>query len=532
MSTTSQMVFSLTENNQDFEWYPTTTTMIDAVKHWIPEDAKSILDIGAGDGRVLAGLADKCKYTTLYSIELSMILIQAQPENVIPIGTNLFEQNLACLPVDYIFCNPPYSQHEQWVCKIVSEGYAKKAFLVIPQRWKESKTIEQSLKLRGATTRIIHSGNFYNADRQAREVIDIVEIGFPKDKWNRETQDPFDIWFDQNIDTFEKEKEFKESETGEGLKKRYANSSIAEMVAAYQEEHELLENNYRAIFKLDYAILCELGVDKNHVREGLKKKMAGLKIKYWQILFDRLDAITSRLTTASKKRLLDKLTGNTSVEFTANNAYSVVLWAIKNANQYFDDQLVGLFRALATFEGVKNYKSNLKTWKKDNWRYSRWDFQKQATHYALDYRIVVEQCRAIFNLEYGQYDYPGNLNITCHNLIADVVAVMSNLGFSTNSQSSLVRSWEGGKWQNFYAANSEEILFQVKAYMNGNLHFRFMPEAIKALNIEAGRLLKWVRSKEDVVRELGYTQDDAEKYFKRNTHILPGSIKLLPSPTN
>ena len=525
MSHTSQMVLDLKQGGQDFEWYPTTSAMIEVVKRCIPEDADSIMEIGAGDGRVLVQLAEKCKFAKLYGIELSTILVQRQPKEIIPVGTNVHEQNLSCLSVDYIFSNPIYSEYEEWVCKIIAEGYAKRAFLVIPQRWKESKLIEKSLKSRNATARVLFNDDFLNAERQSRAVVDIVEITYPKDLWGRDVQDPFDIWFDQNIDTFDKEKEFKESDTSRDLARRFANSSIAEMVEAYLEEYGLLERNYRAIFQMDYSILSELGVNKDQVRGGLKKKIAGLKTKYWGILFDRLDAITSRLATKSKKHLLEKLTNNASVEFTASNAYSVVLWAIKNANQYFDDQLIELFYGLSQFEGVLNYKSNVRAWEKDGWRYGNGDHKN--THYSLDYRIVVSQYNAICKDSYSKWDYPGGLSNSCHDMIADVIAVMGNLGFSTYSTRSLDREWEGGKWQNFYETNSDKILFQVKAYMNGNLHFRFMPSAIKALNVAAGRLLKWLRTEEDVITELGYTPQEAREYFNRDCHILPSNIKLL-----
>jgi hypothetical protein len=533
MPSTLQLVSTLVENDQDFEWYPTTDAMITVIRRWLPENATSILDVGAGDGRVLTKLAEKCKNATLYSIELSSILVQAQPKEIVPLGTNLYEQNLSCLPTDYIFSNPPYSQYEEWVCKIVSEGFAKKAFLVIPQRWKDSKLIQKSLKQRGATIRVVYSDDFHNAERQARAVVDIVEISYPieNDYYNK-PKDPFDIWFDQNIDTFDHAEEFKESETSRELARRYAHASIDEMVEAYREEYARLERNYRAIFQLDYAILEELGINKDAVREGLKKKMAGLKTKYWEILFERLDAITSRLTTASKKKLLEKLTQNTSVEFTATNAYSVVLWAIKNANQYFDEQLIELFQELSCFDNVLNYKSNTKTWVKDGWRYGNREWKN--THYSLDYRIVVEKWVAIQDKKrnpYSSYEYPGNLNRNCHELIADVVAVMSNLGFSTYSSSSLDREWKGGQWENFYETNSDEILFQAKAYMNGNVHFRFMPDAIKALNINAGRLLKWVRTEEEVVTEMGYTPTEAKKYFHRNVQITASNVPLLGEGT-
>ena len=526
MNNTSQLVLQLKQADEDLEWYPTTNAMIQACLRWIPEDAHSIMDIGAGDGRVLAKFAEKCKNAMLYGIEKSQILIQAQPENVVPVGTDMFEQNLSCLSVDYIFCNPPYSEFDEWFCKIVSEGYAKKAFLIVPQRWKDSKVIAHSLKQRNATARVIGSDDFYDGERKARAVVDIVEISFPMDEYHRNTKDPFDIWFDQNIDTFDRAEEFKESETSRDLARKFSSASIDEMVAAYRAEYELLEKNYRDIFKLDYMILHELGINKDHVREGLKKKMSGLKTKYWQVLFDRLDAITSRLSTKSKESLLKKLTGNMAVEFTATNAYSVVLWAIKNANQYFDEQLVELFYELTTFEGVLNYKSNVRAWIKDGWRYGG-NSEKKNTHYTLDYRIVVSQYNAINKESHDRWEYPGGLYKGCHNLIADVVAVMSNLGFSTHSSSSLNRGWVGGQWEDFYETNTDKILFQVKAYMNGNLHFRFMPEAIKALNVNAGRLLKWVRTEEDVVTELGYTPAEAKEYFHRNSHILPSNVKLL-----
>ena len=53
------------------------------------------------------------------------------------------------------------------------------------------------------------------------------------------------------------------------------------------------------------------------------------------------------------------------------------------------------------------------------------------------------------------------------------------------------------------------------------------PAAIKALNVNAGRLLKWLRTEEDVVTELGYTPKEAKEYFHRNSHILPCNVALL-----
>jgi hypothetical protein len=529
----SLMVAELKENNQDFEWYPTTPEMIAAVQSRIPADTRSIMDIGAGDGRVLEALQERCEHADLYAIEKALPLVQAQGKNIIPVGTEFYEQNLAALQVEYIFCNPPYSDYEEWTRKIIMEGYAEGAFLVIPQRWADSKIIKAAIKKRGVETKVIYSGDFHKADRQARAKIDIVKITYSDAShgWgDRKPEDPFDVWFDQNIDTFDKAEEFKESETSQELARKFRYSTISEMVEAYLDEYGRLEKNYRAIFELDFAILDELGVNKEKVKGGLKKKMAGLKVKYWEILFNRLDAITSRLTTDSRKHLLNKLTANNKIDFTEQNAYAVVIWAIKNANQYFEDQAVNLFYELSTFDGVENYKSNLKTWVNSGWRYNARD---DHSHYALDYRIVVSKYSAIIDPGAGDYDFqfPAGLHPNCHDLIADITAVMSNLGFSTYGMGSYNREWERGKWENFWHQGSDETLFQIKGYLNGNVHLRFMQDAIKALNVEVGRILKWLNCEQDVIDELGYSPEEAKKYFNNNPMISFSSVKLLEDST-
>ena len=51
MNETMNRLATLKENDQDFEWYPTTDEMIAAVYSRCG-DFSSMLDIGAGDGRV------------------------------------------------------------------------------------------------------------------------------------------------------------------------------------------------------------------------------------------------------------------------------------------------------------------------------------------------------------------------------------------------------------------------------------------------------------------------------------------------
>lgn len=532
---TNQTIDILKSNAQDFEWYPTTDQMIAVVRSQIAMNADSIMDIGAGDGRVLVELSKKCEDAKLYSIEKSLILVQMQDANIIPVGTEFYEQNLSALPSQYIFCNPPYSDYENWMERIISEGYAKEAFLVVPRRWSDSGFITEALAKREATAEVIYTGNFHNAERQARAEIEIVKVrykssaGYGRD-WKTRVADPFDQWFDQNIDMFDKikpeEEQHERANDKEKLALKLRGSDVDEMVESYQADYNHLENNYRMIFELDGDLLRELGVDKSTVREGLKKKIRGLKIVYWGILFDRLDAITSRLTTKSRQLLLDKLVANNTIDFTAHNIRAIALWAINNVNEYLDDQLVALYKELATFEGATNYKSNQKTWVKHYWRYNVDDH----SHFKLDYRIITGKWKAIYDGGWSEYEYPGKLHNNCHDVIADMIAVFTNLGFKVNDLHSKSREWKRGKWQDFEDGAGKTI-FQVKGYLNGNLHMRVYPKAMQALNIKAAQLLKWVGSIEEVVEEMDIDTPTAEKYFNWNQYITVNNLPLLQSST-
>jgi predicted RNA methylase/ferredoxin-fold anticodon binding domain-containing protein len=529
MSTVA-LVSDLKAAGQDFEWYPTTRRMVDAVIRDIKSQddrVSSVLDIGAGDGRVLTQMAETFDTAKLYSIERSTVLQQRQPDVIIPVGAEFYEQDLMSLPVDVTFSNPPYSEYEEWASRVISTVHASTLYLVIPQRWDESKLIAGALAARGVKATVIHTDGFFDGERAARATVDVIRIAFADRsyRWGRsETPDPFDAWFDANIDTFDKAKDpADDSQTEAGLARINKLGTIADMVAAFNDDYARMESNYKAIFQLDAGLLKELGVDKTSVREGLKKRMKGLKNTYWEALFRKLDVITSRLTTKTKNSFLQRLTGQTSIAFTESNAYAVVLWAIKAANHYFDVQVVEVFRALSTHDGVSNYKSNTKTWEQNGWRYNA----ENHTHYTLDYRIVKHHYAAIHKSDtFGAYDYPGNLHKSCHELVDDLVAVFSNLGFRVQDTHTWNRRWSGNEWQDFKNAAGDTV-FQAKAFMNGNMHFRIMPDAIKSLNIEAGRLLGWLQTPADVVRELGYSEDDATRFFGMNQKLGATNIKFL-----
>jgi hypothetical protein len=382
--TVAAIVRELKNQSEDFEWYPTTDEMINIVKADMlkyfyaydgPSDKKikvhipvNVLDCGAGDARILNKLAnggDK------YAIEKSQTLIDLMPEDIFIIGTEFFQSTLIDKKVKVLFSNPPYSEFIQWAEKIITEANAIMIYLILPTRWKESESIKDALKLRDADCKIIHTTNFINAERSARATVDILSIKLFQSRYGNQHDilhtDPFNIWFEQTFQ-FEADKEArgeneKENDRKTTLKDRLegqlttGKSLVPALVELYNHEMNHLQEMFIAISKLDADILEELNVNVKGLKESLQQRIKGLKNKYWKELFNNYERITTRLTHASRETILNKLTAHTSIDFTESNIYAVTIWVIKNANKYFDSQLVDLVEKMIDKANITLYKS-------------------------------------------------------------------------------------------------------------------------------------------------------------------------------
>lgn len=539
MTSTSSLVQQIKEAGQDFEFYPTTREIVYRVWRVIGRhgDNYRVLDIGAGNGNFfrLLGEFNRTKQCedcyrsrfTKYAIEKSQILISNLPADVFVIGTDFHHQTLIDKEMDVIFCNPPYSEYEAWATKIIKEANAERVFLVIPTRWKESALIQQAIKSRGVFVSVLDTYDFINAERAARAKVNLLSISYG-DKYDR-SDSAFNTWFDETFKFAAPQKEVLEYEE-ERQKAAQLNAQLVKgqnlierLEELYLDEMQRLYGNYRAIEKLDAGILSELNVDVNKLREGLKLRLKGTKNLYWEQLFNRLTAITDRLTAKSRREMLDKLEKNTSVDYTAANAYAIVLWAIKNANQYMDSQLKELYLELSKPDNVLNYKSNQRTFQQDDWRYGA----EKPTHYKLDYRIINRLYKCF------DTDWDGNvrdLYESAHNNINDIITVAKNLGFAVK-QSSFDFTWHPGEPKVFtYLEKGEEKQFmRAKAHLNGNIHYQFCKEFSKAFNVEAGRLFGWLRTAQEAAHELDLPLAETTGYFGRQRAAMLGAnnIKLL-----
>ena len=560
---TSGIVNLLKDHNQDHEFYPTTNEIIERFYFDLNGEAKreyssqsfDILEVGCGNGKVFREFEklsceqkearerenERTGYAALrscYGIEKSEILINQLPANVVIVGTDFWQQTLIDKKVDVVFCNPPYSEFEDWAVKIIKEASAKYIYLVIPQRWQESSKIDAAIKIREAKSIILGDYDFLEADRKARAKVNLIKIDLTKNLGygRREAAtDPFEIWFEEEFKIkCDKKEEYssarKEAEKEESSRKSEINNEVAAgrdlvqvLAGLYQRDLVKLISTYKSLESVDAELMKELNVKLDDVKKALRLKIKGLKQIYWKEIFDRLGKIKERLCHKQRSRLLNILNENSSVDFTESNVYAVVIWVIKNANKYFDEQLVDLYKSLSAKDNIKNYKSNQKTWEQDNWRYTN----EKMSHYCLDYRLVLTRYRCF------DFNYCGEirgLNSDAIAIVDDLMTVAVNLGFDGQSEQSFGWNYnpKGGEklefhmrpnWRNDNTA--KRVLFmEARFYKNGNIHLKLNQDFIKALNIEAGRLLGWVKSAEDVVTEFPddckVTPEDAGRYFKKN----------------
>lgn len=560
------VVKSLKDNDQDFEWYPTTQEMIDVIRTSIRTDYTShsvhdrdkeypehikILDCGAGDGRLLSGLAGIS--STLYAIEKSPILMGRMPAEVIPIGTDFHTATLIMSKVDIVVSNPPYSEYAQWATKIIKEATAKYIYLIIPARWVDNANINNAIDTRKARANVIFEGDFLNADRAARAVVNIVRITLASEyryESDRPFVDAFEVWFSETFPPkhvpekgwAQREAERKTINDTVQHKMVSGKSLIESLVEMYNYDMQRIQNTYSTLCGIDASVLGEIEVSFSNIKKALLERLTNTKSMYWNRFFDTYSTIQERLTYASRKEIIDRIHENVSMEFTAENAYAITLWVIRNANKNFDKQFIELHDTLVTQANIVNYKSNQRTMKDQRWKYTYDNRMRRRvcstdnlSHYALDYRIVLENEGGLSTSSYSyDNDRYNGLSERGYHLINDILAVARTLGWDSGDTamhyaSGIPRGWTSGSNQVFTTkgdTNTNKMLMTAKAFKNGNMHIKFNTRFMLAFNIELGRLRGWVKTPSDAVDEL---KDVFDRFAKdsKETPVTPNEYVAM-----
>lgn len=539
---TSALIKRVAANGEDFEFYPTTDEIIAALVRDLGREGdriSSVLDVGAGNGKVLLALRALAGISDLHAIEKSPILCEQLPADVLIVGTDFAEQSLLSKHVDVTFSNPPYSEFEEWAVKIIRQSASTLVYLVLPERWEKSTKIADALRFRETICKRVGQFDFLSAeDRTARAKVHLLRVTLSKERYHsKENDDAFERFFNEQFaDMIGK---FAESaKTGSDERKdRFTDlvvgpTYIESLVALYDAELANVQRNFDLVAKLDANLLREFNISPPTVMACLKTRLAGLRSEYWHELFSHLDTVTNRLTSGSRKRLLEVLHRHVHVDFTLTNIYAVIVWVIKNANGYINSQLLETYELMVDKCNVVLYKSNQRTWQDDGWRYGRHCTEpRKNTHFGLDYRIVTHRLGGM------EAHYSGaELGESAADFIGDLLTLARNLGFHCETANGALarssrRNWVGGQAYEFFAYKQGQqiVLFDVRAYKNRNLHLRLAKPFIMALNVEHGRLKGWLHSSEEAADELN--DPAAAQYFRANKLIPSNALLLLAAPS-
>jgi hypothetical protein len=553
------LVERLKHADQDFEWYPTTPEIISCVKrdisHHLPDNRYgderkrfSLLDCGAGDGRVLRALTEGDRY----AIELADIHLQAIGPDIFIVGTDFREQSLIDKHVDVLFSNPPYSEYDLWAAKIIREANAGLVYLVIPTRWTESRDIQDALTARGVKAYVISTFDFTDAPRAARATVNIIRVKLREPHHPKTLKsDPFDVWFESTFDLGPaKDKDDDDDEADQAgtlgdiarRQEQVVSRARQQLVAGgdyvqalenlYNRDMEALFENYRHFEAMDTDLLREVGVTAATVKQSLKARISGLKDIYWKTFFDTFSKITARLISSKRKHMLGLIMQHVHIDFTARNAYAIAVWAIKNANLYFDEQLITVFERLLSQANVTNYVSNKNTFSAEKWRYNKHEGQQQTQRVKLEFRVILEYAGGIVGGDRWDRERYNGLSETGVEYIRDLRTVADNLGFEVGSYQSedplLMGQWESNKVKRFHALHKgkQVVLMEVRGFYNRNFHIKFNQAFLLRFNVEFGRLKGWLRDRHEAAAELAITPEEAAAAFKSNI-LLTGSPALL-----
>jgi hypothetical protein len=393
----------------------------------------------------------------------------------------------------------------------------------MPVRWKDQKMITRELERYEAA--VVGEFDFSKADREARGKVNLVRVNAPwvKDaeskhsgvSYQRTVEDAFSRWVREYIADFEEKPELNwEEEREEALALRQ--TPIDRLVSDYETDKQNLGEAFRAIGKLDPAVIKLMGQDKASMLEIIRKAIEGLKSKYWRAAFDKLEPVNTRMTQKTRDRIFGEIEEFKTLDFNADNIYSVIIWIINNCNIGILDQIGEVFDAMTSREYITNYKSN-RHWTKSDWRNTdkSWKYESLPPRWklGLDYRIVIS---AYFRCSYDKYS-----------VVDDFIVICRNLGFPVSP--ACQPDYKLHSAEQRFRTEDGELAFTMRYYTgNKNAHLKINKKLLMKFNIEVAKIRKWMSDPDDVAEEFDVTKEEAVKMWNSGVALLgAGDVKTL-----
>lgn len=575
---TLKIVNDLKQNQEDFEWYPTTPEMVDVVFNDLDAILKThqfnnsyytnirLMDIGAGDGRVLTLLKNKLKTiipdrqdVELFAIEKATIHINSyRDKGITLLGTDFNETNFVSKSTNIAFVNPPFMEFIPWLTTLLKQLTFGVFYAIVPKRWAENSEIREAIEARKIIdTTVLAEMNFSDADRQARGTVQIVRFSFNdfgadvetykdvKDHYGHNytpnigthSTNPFQLFIENELgliksysETTHKFSEYKEQER---IKEELENEDspcfavvqsrgvLWALLENYEQDIAHILTQYKTISNLDTALLQELGVKYEDLRKGLEDKLFGTRNVYWSSLFDHLDTLTDRLIRTHKTTLLNTLKAN-ALDFTYSNAIYVISYAVEIANELIEDSIVDVYKAMTCEDSIKRYYVSNQHMFSDNWRHNAANEEaKKKAKYQLDYRFVLSRSS---NFSSGSRP---SLNDDAEGFMNDLMVIFRLLGYSNIELDKPFSLVDIGGTISITGTDINQkplTLVQVRMFKNGNRHIKFDQGAMLRFNVVASRLLGWVRSRQDFEQE-----NEMTKPLNNDVWNVAEGMKVLPS---
>ena len=544
---TQQTISQLKQDGHDFEWYPTPDYIIDLVIQDFLESNKSnqdklstsgglvhdlkldlyasivknvyrsvVLDIGAGDGRFLNKAQDLLgSWVRLHAIEKASIHQRTLIKLGIPIiGSEFHTTTLLNNKVDLTFCNPPYSEFDVWMQKIVTQLDSNYIYFIVPNRYKNNKPLLEQIDLFYNLTEI-HEFSFNDAERQARANVSVLRLT------RKNTIKQFDYWVDKNIGKLDTKSD-KESE--QELNNSLATASsfkdkIDLLVDRYNNDLASLSKTYQALSSINSDVLATLNIDRKLIIGKLEYGLQNLRTTYWNKTINELKEITSRFTFKYRRDLIDKVTAkcllNNTLDFTRNNVKMLLV--------FLDEHYAIISEEQAEYIAGKLIPSNDKGWfpykSNERWATGDWRTNIKGNRFKLDYRFIVPNCY----LHRGDGEYVSNEDCLYNNIIYDLMVLANTFGYTIEEP-----NYDTAGFFNFKHFGSDkivrevhtksngdtifgEILFSFKYYQKNTVHFKLRKEFMLRLNVFIGKSMGWLTCSEDVVNEFDVSKDKADQ---------------------
>jgi hypothetical protein len=451
-------------------------------------------------------------------------------KGVFIIGRDFFQTSLIDKKYAVIFSNPPYSIYEEWTLKLLRESAFIMMYLVLPVRWETNKDILYEINRFNYES--IGEYDFSHGERAARARVNLIRIrnktreyedyhGYKRTEYV--AQDPFSQWMEKYIGTFDEVPEEKMCDYEEEKKfltlKR--DNDIDRLIDDYAAEMNSLIDGFRAVAGLPARVIVSIGLDRKSILEIIKNNIKTMKKRYWRLAFEKLDAVTERLTCDTRQKLLNEMEEFKTLDFNAGNIRSIVIWIIEHHNEYTKEQTVTLFENLTEPDYIKAYKSNTH-WDKDTWRYS-WLAQYpngKPEKYTLDYRFVAR----------SRAGYRGCGD--SQSVVDDLIVVLRSLGANISAFEKVDAAIKGEKQEvTFYnyAKQKTETAFECRFYQNGNVHLKVNQALMTKFNVEVARILGWIRGPKDIENEFEVSEKEASELWNKPQLVMlgRGDVPLL-----